>query len=336
MPRALIIGGTGQIGRAAAERLSDEGWAVTLASRALPPCCLSWRHVVMDRDDAVALRKEAAGVDLLLDCVAYDLRHAEQLADVAKDVGRLAVISSASVYCDDEGRTLDEAPQCGFPVFPNPITQGQRTVAPGSGTYSERKSAIEQHLLEKAVCPLTILRPCAIHGPYSRHAREWWFVMRLRDGRRQIPLAYGGRSQFQTTSTAAIASAIQFALHSGGSQVMNVTDADAPSVAQIGRTIMQAMGRSAELMGLPDAAYGTLLGATPWSVPRPMVLASSVPQQQTYAETAPPAIAWLISATQKRNWREVLPQMAAYAPECFDYATDDEALRQPGAATLPD
>lgn len=336
MRRALIIGGTGQIGRAVAERLESNGWAVTLASRTQPQGSLPWRHVVMDRDDTAALRKQAAGVDLLLDCVAYDLRHAEQLTDVAKDVGRLAVISSASVYCDDEGRTLDEAQHCGFPVFPNPITENQRTVAPGTETYSKRKSAIEQHLLKKAVCPLTILRPCAIHGPDTCHAREWWFVMRLRDGRRQIPMAYGGRSQFQTTSTAAIASAIQFALQSGGSQVMNVTDADAPSVAQIGRTIMQVMGRSAELVGLPDAAYGTLLGATPWSVPRPMVLASAVPQQLPYAETVAPAIAWLIAATQNRNWREVLPQMTGYAPECFDYATNDEALRQPGAATLTD
>ncbi|MDK1477911.1 NAD-dependent epimerase/dehydratase family protein, partial [Sinorhizobium sp. 6-117] len=254
MPIASIIGGTGQIGLAVAERLARDGWEVRLVSRAPPPIAGPWQHVAVDREDRDAFRKAlAGGADLLLDCVAFDERHADQLLDVQDSVGHLGVISSASVYCDAQGRTLDEAGQCGFPVFPVPIHEDHRTVEPGPQTYSTRKAAIERRILDGARAKVTILRPCAIHGPYSKHAREWWFVKRLLDGRTRIPLAYGGRSRFQTTSTQAIAEALRFSLSSDQSQVLNVVDADAPTVAEIARAIMDSMGRHADLLGLPGA-----------------------------------------------------------------------------------
>lgn len=327
MPVAFILGGTGQIGLAVAERLAADGWEISLASRAPAPISGPWQHVAADREERGALRKALGdGADLVLDCVAFDERHADQLLDLQDGVGRLAVISSASVYCDAEGRTLDEASQCGFPAFPEPIREDHRTVEPGPQTYSTRKVALERRLLDQARVPVTILRPCAIHGPYSKHAREWWFVKRLLDGRDRIPLAYGGRSRFQTTSTQAIGEAVHFSLRSKGSQVLNVVDADAPTVIEIGRAIMNAMGRHADLVGLPDAPYPPVLGATPWSVEKPMVCASSVPSAETYAQAVPRAVRWLIAAMQGRDWREMLPQLAAYPTAHFDYDVDEKAL----------
>ena len=109
--------------------------------------------------------------------------------DLQTDVGTLIVISSASVYRDAEGRSLDEAASGGFPDLPVPIGEDQPTVSPGPQTYSTRKAALEQALLENSRRPVTILRPCAIHGEGSRHPREWWFVKRILDGRREVPLA---------------------------------------------------------------------------------------------------------------------------------------------------
>ena len=336
MPAAFILGGTGQIGLAVAERLAGDDWEVRLVSRAPAPVSGPWQHVAADREDRSALRRALAdGADLVLDCVAFDVRHADQLLDFQNSAGRLAVISSASVYCDAEGRTLDEASHTGFPAFPEPIREDHRTVEPGPETYSTRKVAIERRLLDEARTPVTILRPCAIHGPYSKHAREWWFVKRLLDGRERIPLAYGGRSRFQTTSTQAIAEAVRFSLSSNGPQVLNVADADAPTVADIGHAIMSAMGRHADLFGLPDAPYPPVLGATPWSVEKPMVCASSVPGAETYAQAVPRAVRWLIAATQGRDWRELLPQLAAYPTRHFDYDADDQALAVGGARHIP-
>ncbi len=335
MAYALILGGTGQIGLAVAERLVAEGWQVGLGSRTPSPLAGPWRHVAVDREDDETLRRVLGqGADLLLDCVAFDARHADQLLDCEVMVGRIAVISSASVYADGDGRTLDEAAVCGPPRFPVPIPEDHATVAPGPQTYSTRKVAMERRLFERAQGPMTVLRPCSIHGPQSRHAREWWFVKRLLDGRSRIPLAYGGRSRFQTTSTRAIAEAVLHGLTVEGHRILNVTDADAPDVAEIGRTIMQVMEREAELVGLLDAPFPPRDGATPWSPRHPIVCASSVPTAGTYAETVPAAVEWLLKTVPRDDWQTALPQLAAYPRDHFDYALDDAALALKGAEPL--
>ena len=336
MPSAFLLGGTGQIGLAVAARLAREGWDVRLASRRPPPMAGSWRHVAVDRTDDRGLAQAlGAGADLLLDCVAFDATHADQLLALQGSVGRIAVVSSASVYRDEEGRSFDEAAEVGYPRFPVPIPEDQPTVAPGPQTYSTRKVAMERRLLDAAAVPVTVLRPAAIHGPRSKHAREWWFVKRLLDRRARIPLAYGGRSRFQTTSAAAIGEAVLHAVRGDDvPPVLNVADADTPTVAEIGWVVMDAMRAEAELVGLPDEAYPPEGGGTPWSAARPVELASSVPASGTYAETAPPAVAWLVEATRGRDWRDLLPQLAAYRYDHFDYLADDRALKRKGAEAI--
>ena len=327
MPSAFIIGGTGQIGLAVATTLGDIGWNVRLGSRTPPAVDGPWRHVVLDRSLPNALGKAlGSGADLLLDCISMTASDAEELLSVQESVGQIIATSSASVYRDHEGRTFDEASDTGFPRYPVPIDESQPTVTPGPDTYSTRKVAMEQTLLDGARIPVSILRPCAIHGPYSKHAREWWFVKRLLDGRKRIPLAYGGRSQFQTTSTKAIANAVVHALDSQTPPVLNVVDADAPTVAEIGRTIMAVMHCDAELLGLPDEPYPPVLGITPWSVERALICKSSIPTVGTYAETVAEAISWLLKAISDHNWHETLPLLAAYPRDHFNYDSDDRAL----------
>jgi len=193
---ALIVGGTGQIGRAVAGELLDQGWRVTLSSRGGRPApdelvARGAAVVSMDREQAGELAKALAdGADAVIDTIAYGDEHAEQLLAVQESVGAFVVISSCSVYRDVAGRTLDEAAENGFPDFPEPIRESQPTVEPGPETYSTRKRALELRLLDNAHRPVTIVRPCAIHGPYSSHPREWWFVKRMLDRREVIPLAY--------------------------------------------------------------------------------------------------------------------------------------------------
>src|SRR5262249_33811250 len=204
MASAFIIGGTGQIGIALAKRLTLEGWLVRLASRTPPPAEGPWRHVTLDRSDQDALATAIGdGADLLVDCLAFDEKDATPLIYVEAAVGHILAVSSASVYSDDQGRTLDEAVQCGFPDFSVPIREDHPTVKPGPQTYSTRKVAMEKRLLDHARVGVTILRPSAIHGPFSKHARERWFVRRLLDGRRHIPLAYGGPRPLPNTPAAA-------------------------------------------------------------------------------------------------------------------------------------
>lgn len=329
MPRAVIVGGTGQIGLATGRRLAGEAWDVTVVSRratTLPDGC---RHVEADARDADRLSAViGSDTDVLLSCVAFDTVDAEYLAQAGREAGRIVVISSASVYRDAEGRTLDEASENGFPAFPLPLTEESPTVAPGPDTYSTRKVAMEKALLAEASCQVTILRPCAIHGPNSKHAREWWFVKRFLDRRSAIPLAYRGQSRFQTTSVAAIADAILRAEAGDLPVIANVSDADSPTVAEIGQAIMDVMNVRAELIGLPDApTYPPTLGATPWSIPRPMVCSAAAKAELPYGQSVEPAVRWLVDAIRSENWRGCLTQLAAYPNDHFDYQADKRALQ---------
>jgi nucleoside-diphosphate-sugar epimerase len=155
MPRhAFILGGTGQIGRAVASEFLTADWSVTISHRGTHPAPADLAErgakvVMLTRDTPGQLsRVLGTGADALIDTTAFDRDHGSQLIDVQASVGCFVVISSASVYRDDRGRTLDEAPQNGFPELPNAIPETQPTVDPGPATYSTRKVALERHLLD--------------------------------------------------------------------------------------------------------------------------------------------------------------------------------------------
>ena len=102
MPRAVLIGGTGLIGRAAARALARDGWEVVALSRSgeLPAGLaeLGVGSVVADRGDDAQLRAAlGSGADVLYDSVAMHREHGEQLNALEGLVGSLVVISTASV-----------------------------------------------------------------------------------------------------------------------------------------------------------------------------------------------------------------------------------------------
>jgi nucleoside-diphosphate-sugar epimerase len=327
---ALIIGGTGQIGRAVSRRLVDAGWKVTLGARRVfepPPGC---EVVQLDREDPGALREAVgAGFDAVIDTVAFDSAHAEQLLEVQEDVGAFVVVSSASVYRDTQGRTLDEARATGFPIFPELITEDHPTVDPGPQTYSTRKVALERALIAGARRPVTILRPGAIHGPHSTHPREWFFVRRILDGRRRVPLAWNGESRFHTSATANIAELVRVVLDNPATQVLHAADPEVLTVSGIGRAIARAMGADLELVPFQGPPKGGV-GVHPWCVASPIVL--DVRRAETigyspvgsYAELVGPACRSAEIAAQAGT------AFAPYLLTMFDYDAEDAWLSRAG------
>jgi nucleoside-diphosphate-sugar epimerase len=340
--RALVVGGTGQIGRAAAAALARDGWEVVALDRGRRPLLgelaeLGVTHDVCDRDaDGALVAAVGAGAELLVDTVAYTAEHGRQLAGLAGRVGALVVVSSASVYADAAGRTLDEATgEANFPALPVPIPERHPTVAPGDETYSTRKVALERVLLGQDDVPATVLRPGAIHGPGSRGAREWYFGKRALDRREVVVLAYRGESVFHTTSVANLAELIRLAADRPGRRVLNAGDPDPPPVAAIGRLVGAIFGHAPRTVLLPGAPPSEGVGDTPWSVPadRPLVVAMDAARDElgyapvtTYPEAVGATCRWLVEATRGRDWREVLPDLARYAEASFDYAAEDAYL----------
>ncbi|MGF6176787.1 NAD-dependent epimerase/dehydratase family protein [Ensifer sp. 4252] len=333
---AFVIGGTGQIGRAIGARLLNEGWNVILASRGerdIPEDLvrLGARTVVLNRNKPGELaRFLGSGADAVIDTVAYDQTHADQLLDVEQVVGQFVVISSCSVYRDNVGRTLDEARENGFPDLPDGITEKQPTVEPGLETYSTRKVALERRLLDHAQRPVAVLRPCAIHGTHSSHPREWWFVKRMLDDRKIIPLCFNGRSRFHTTAVANIAEVAAVALNQPQSLILNIADPEAPTVLEIGSLVAKAMGWSGEFLPLDigDPRFGSPVGWTPWSVPAPFTVNTDAARQigykpaTDYAKAVPQVCEWLRSQAAE-EWRQRFPVLAAYTIPLFDYVAED-------------
>ncbi|MBB3081116.1 NAD-dependent epimerase/dehydratase family protein [Streptomyces violarus] len=341
MTRAVVIGATGQIGRAAVGALARDGWEVTAVSRGggrHPRWPDGVQAVRADREDDAALSAAVGdGCDVLVDMVAFDAGHARQLTGLAGRVGSAVVISSVSVYEDDRGRGFDtQSEPGGFPEYPLPLTEAQRTVRPGDASYSTRKAALERELLAAGDrLPTTLLRAGAIHGAYCRTPRELYMVKRNLDGRRRRVLPYGGESRFHPVSVHTIAELIRLAAARPGARVLNAVDPDAPTVARIAAEIDAVMGVRTEdvLVDGPPPASG--VGETPWSVPVPVVCDMSAAERELgyrpvvrYADTLPETIAWIEEQLAGRDWREAYPKMVQAYGDLFDYAAEDAWLAE--------
>jgi nucleoside-diphosphate-sugar epimerase len=315
------------IGRAAARLLATDGWDVVAVSRngVLPAglAQLGVQSAVADRADDAQLRAAiGTGADVLLDTVAFTREHGEQLNALDGLVGSLVVISSASVYADDEGRALDGEGEP--PDLPVPILETQRTAEPGDATYSTRKAELEQTLLAGPL-PATLVRACAIHGPGAKMPREIFFVKRAVDGRRRVALAYEGESRFHTTSVANLAELIRLAARNPGDRALNAGDPDPPTTLEICRAIGNSLGHEFEPVLLSGDEYDN-----PWGAPntKPFVVSMAAAEETlgyepvtTYPEAVRETCAWLVGElADGRNWD------GTYLEGMLDYEAEDAVL----------
>jgi len=328
--RAFLLGGSGQSGRALIPRLQERGWEVSIGSRGERDLPQGLEHLQVDRADTAALKRALGdGVDVLVDFVAFEREHAEQLLSLRDHIGSLVVLSSAAVYFEAEGPPKDDA---AFPRLPVPLSERSPTAPPGPETYATKKAAIEQLLLGQDEVPATRLGAAAIHGPWCSWPREWHFVKRVLDDRRAIVLAYRGESRFHPISVYNLAELIWLASERPGRRVLNAGDPNPPTVLEISRAIAAALSHEwAEI--LIDDPVGEV-GSTFWSTPQPVVLDMTEAEFElgyrpltTYEQAVPETVHWLVDATKERPWQEVMPRAAEYMQDSFDYPAEDDFIR---------
>ncbi len=286
-------------------------------------------HAANRRTPGELERAIGDGVDVLVDIIAFERADAEQLNKLAGRIGSVVLISSASVYVDERGRSLDEAISLDtFPDFGGPIRETTRTVEPSDATYSTNKMAVER-TLRAGPLPVTILRPAAIHGPGSQLPRELYFVKRIVDGRHSVVLVHDGASRFQTTSVENLAALVRLAAEQPGMRVLNCGDPNPPTVSEIGTMISAHLRHPLRQVLIADSSYERTEFANPWAVPRPFVLDMDYAQQElqyqpvvTYEQAVGATCDWLVQEMPNRDWSNT------YLGQCFDYTAEDELLNR--------
>jgi nucleoside-diphosphate-sugar epimerase len=153
------------------------------------------------------------------------------------------------------------------------------------------------------------------------------------DGRRQVILPFAGASVFQTTATVNLAELVTLAAGRPGHRTLNCGDLDAPSAAQISAIIDGLMDWSTERVLVAGPAPTPNVGDHPWCVPRPVVADMRRAEAElgyreaaSYAGSLARTLAWAVKACSGHDWREVLPTLAGYPGELFDYGAEDAYL----------
>ena len=352
MRRALIIGGTGLVGRAVANRLLAAGWLVDLTGRdpAHMPASLAAagaRFIAVDRSDPALLARVGDGADLIADCLCYTVADAAGLVPMARAANSTVMISSNAVYVDAAGNhTNSDTP----PHFAGPIREDQPTMAPSAGPdyqnrdgYGACKVAAEQVLLDSGA-PVTVLRPGKVHGPWAARPREWVFVKRVLDRRPAVFLARRGADVAQTVAAENVAALIETVADKPGCRILNSADPDAPSGLEISRAIAGLLGHNWEEILLDDPsdpadpgntgnAADAALGRHPWDTRFPIVLDMTaaldlgyVPAGN-YATTVAAEVEWLTSAAAGREGDRALDWLSdPYFDSFLDYGREDQYL----------
>ena len=334
--RALVLGGTGPIGRATALRLLEAGWQVDVTGRdptRMPDdlARAGGRFVASDRADARQLEAVLGdGADLVVDCICFTAADAHLLLPLARNATSTVMISSKAAYVDAGGRhsNSDEPPR-----FDGPIRETQATLPPGAGDHTTREGygsnkVAAEHVLLESGAPVTVLRPSKVHGVGGMRPREWVFVKRVLDRRPAVVLAGRGAGVDHTTAAANIAALVEIAAALPGRRVLNSADPDAPSGVEIARTVARQLGYAWEEVLLDDGVDATL-GRHPWDGRPPIVLDTSAAVELgyvpvgDYAATVTAELDWLVAAVRGGLALEL--DDAFFRP-FLDYAAEDRYL----------
>lgn len=173
MTSALVIGGTGFIGRHTVETLLNHDYAVTSLSRNNPEFPFSAPgavdHVTGDRTDETTLERIATRLDpdVVIDCAAFYPRDVEVAIEVFADAEAYVYVSSGGTYSVQEiPKREDETPlhEC----------SSEQATDDTMASYGARKAEgdrITRAAADRGVAA-TSVRPCVLYGPQSTQSQD--------------------------------------------------------------------------------------------------------------------------------------------------------------------
>ena len=192
--KALILGGTGFIGRRVSELLHERGDEVTVAHRGVsePVNWIPIRHIHADRHELTAQKSaiRSFGPDVVVDAGAFTAQDVDAVISVLPDVPVVA-LSSQDVYqaisAFREGR--NDVP---VPIDEDSELRRNRYPYRGKGyagvPEDYEKIDVEERWLARGA---TVLRLPMVYGPYDDQRREDAILRRVVAGRELIPVGAG-------------------------------------------------------------------------------------------------------------------------------------------------
>lgn len=250
--KAIILGGTGAIGVATAERLALAGWQVSVTGRnrklipqSFEDLGISFQN--LDRANAVGITElVGSGADLLVDVLAYNAQSVREILPAMERCASTVLISSRAVYTDAQHHHINgEHP----PKFDGPVNEQQTTLDPAKAGldpftregYAPCKRAAEVEALASGL-PVSILRPSKIHGAWARQSRTFDLVKAMLENPLQLEIAGNLSSVNQLCAATNTAALIECVGNNPGTRILNSADPDV-------RTAQELIERIAEILG---------------------------------------------------------------------------------------
>jgi len=342
--RIVLVGGTGFIGRHLVEQLTRLGHQVTVYHRGdhEPPLPSGVRHVhsPMAARPVVGFPDEltAPGCDVVVAMHLVGERDARALADAFRGVARRVVaLSSGDVYrVYGVLRGTEEGPP-----DPTPLTEeaplrtklypyrGGRAGPFDPETYE--KILAEREVARHAELPATILRLPVIFGPGDDLHRFFPTIKRIDDGRRAFLLeerlaAWRWTHGYVENVAHAIVLAIDREEAAG--RIYNVGERATPSVAErVGRIAVTARWRGAIV--LQEASKLPPYLVLPLHFEQPIIYDTSRLRRELEYEEP---VSETEALRRTIEWERANPP-EHLDPTQFDYAAEDQALREAGVKT---
>jgi nucleoside-diphosphate-sugar epimerase len=285
----------------------------------------SVRHFHGKADDEGLLRMVASEFrpDSILHMMVLNPSHVEVIAATFTSLEKFVIVSSGDVYdafaAIQEGRVS---------THPAPISEGAPLRTGGYPAYYPAdydKLAAERAALaaQKAGrLPSVILRYPGVYGPGP--VREWYWVKRIHDGRRQIALPGGGLGIFHRGATRNLAHATALALERAKpGTVYNTGDQRQYTVRQLTDLIATVAAHQWEVVPVPNGSWEA---GTPYTTGDNIFLydQSRIEAELGYTDVISPEEALRLTVEHLAN--NPPGSIAQIHPRAFDYEAEDAVI----------
>jgi len=254
--RAIVLGGTGFVGRAIVQELHERAHEVLVVHRGEtePSGGYPQRHLHVARDDLPTVTRDIAAFepDVIVDVAPYTASDAQAVVDATGRGVRPIVLSSMDVYRAYRGfRTgvstdpvpLDETAPLREERYP------YRGVIEGADRYE--KLDVEDSYRPRDA---TVLRLGVVYGEFDGQRREGCVLRRVRAGRRAIPVG-PGTLLWSRVYVRDVAGAVRLAAENGAAagETFNICEAQTWPVGAWITHVIDVAGADLEQVRVPES-----------------------------------------------------------------------------------